>query len=151
MYGGHYQWLFQITKKNHHQTDKNPSLLFLSPSHTKNAPSTLPPQVLESKGALLDDTHLYTEALSSKPPDGPEIGFAGTALAGTRRPSPPPCTLSSSGTGGVIEGSSPLSPFTIDGGVADPVEMDCPSCTATNDISGGCVTKCHVCGLDLFT
>ncbi|CAN0340213.1 unnamed protein product, partial [Laminaria digitata] len=40
----------------------------------------------------IDDTHLFTEGLTTKRPAGPELGFAGTALSGGggRRATPPP-------------------------------------------------------------
>lgn len=118
-------------------------------------------QVGESNGALVDDTQLYTEALSTKPPPGPELGFAGTALSGTRRPTPPPFFLpgaAEAGGEGVKregakgEGSSTTSPLAVDGNGDDGgiVIVHCPKCTMENDIGGGCVTHCSVCRSTLF-
>lgn len=108
----------------------------------------------DADDGAIDDTHLFTEGLTTKPPPGPERGFAGTALSGSRRPSPPlpsqtPSTGAETPTVDVsMEVEEKAGVMDVPGDVCP--QIDCPSCTMINDIVDGSITHCSMCGGKLF-
>lgn len=111
----------------------------------------------EPDDGAIDDTHLYTEALTTKPPPGPEMGFAGTALSGSRRLSPPPppqppSTGAETPTRAVdvsMEVEEKAGVVHARGDYACP-QIDCPTCTMINHIIDESITQCAMCGGKLF-
>lgn len=111
----------------------------------------------DADDGAIDDTHLYTEALTTKPPPGPEMGFAGTALSGNRRLSPPPppqppSTGAETPTRAVdasMEVEEKAGVVHARGDYACP-QIDCPTCTMINHIIDESITQCAMCGGKLF-